>query len=78
MSEPVGGTIIVVNYNNRVSDIPDSVVGQCRRGSAALASWLLAFRFVAGQRPAWVERLPRIVANIGGSRGDLRPPTTNP
>lgn len=41
----------------------------------ALASRLIAFRFVRGQRPAWLEPLLGIIANIGSWRGWLRTPT---
>jgi hypothetical protein len=43
-----------------------------------LASRLLAFRFVAGQRPTWIEQLLGIIANSNSWRGSFRPPMTKP
>ncbi|MGC1304106.1 MAG: glycosyltransferase family A protein [Caulobacteraceae bacterium] len=44
----------------------------------ALSRWLLTFRFVPGQRPAWIERLLGITAKGNSWRGPLGRPETNP
>ncbi len=44
----------------------------------AAARWLIAFRLITPERPAWLEPLLSIIVNISSWRGWLRTPTYKP